>query len=31
MTVFFSPHIPFIALFFVFVSVFAWAHWAKRG
>jgi len=28
---FFSPHIPFIALFFIFVSVFAWAHWAKRG
>jgi hypothetical protein len=27
----FSPHIPFIALFFIFVSVFAWAHWAKRG
>jgi hypothetical protein len=27
----FSLHIPFIALFFIFVSVFAWAHWAKRG
>src|SRR5207249_7824431 len=31
MTLLFSPHIPFIALFFVFVCVFAWAHWANRG
>lgn len=31
MRLFFSPHIPFVALFFLFACVLAWAHWAKRG
>jgi hypothetical protein len=26
----FGPHIPFVALFFLFTLGLAWAHWGKR-
>jgi hypothetical protein len=29
MTLSFSPHIPFVAVFFLFACALAWAHWVK--
>ena len=31
MRLFFSPHVPFVALFFLFALALAWAHWRKAG